>query len=176
MAIFGGLTPSIAALSIPTPLALRVGTLAITLRCQGELNVEVVDRDDTQKLTDWFEDRWEDRFCLDVSEPLAEIIDESWAGRSLKPYFIYLKMAYHLSQEARDGLSQYRAPASFGLLPFQEAAAQIAAHHVSKRNGVIISDVVGLGKTLVPRSQRPALLSYPQRKTLCGCRCSSIKR
>nr|WP_277775406.1 SNF2-related protein [Thermoleptolyngbya sichuanensis] len=58
-------------------------------------------------------------------------------------------MAYHLSQEARDGLSQYRAPASFGLLPFQEAAVQIAAHHVSKRNGVIIGDVVGLGKTLV---------------------------
>jgi SNF2 family DNA or RNA helicase len=86
---------------------------------------------------------------LDISEQLAEIIDESWAGRSLKPYFVYLKMAYHLSQEARDGLSQYRAPASFGLLPFQEAAVQIAAHHVSKRNGVIIGDVVGLGKTLV---------------------------
>ncbi|XFA73619.1 SNF2-related protein [Thermosynechococcaceae cyanobacterium Okahandja] len=90
-----------------------------------------------------------DRFCLDITEQLAEIIDESWAGRSLKPYFVYLKMAYHLSQEARDGLSQYRAPASFGLLPFQEAAVQIAAHHVSKRNGVIIGDVVGLGKTLV---------------------------
>jgi superfamily II DNA or RNA helicase len=36
-----------------------------------------------------------------------------------------------------------------GLLPFQEAAVQIAVHHVSKRNGVIIGDVVGLGKTLV---------------------------
>jgi hypothetical protein len=86
---------------------------------------------------------------LDITEQLAEIIDESWAGRSLKPYLVYLKMAYHLSQEARDGLSQYCAPASFGLLPFQEAAVQIAAHHVSKRNGVIIGDVVGLGKTLV---------------------------
>jgi len=135
-----------------TPIISYVGSSNLTLsglRSQGELNVEVVDRDDTQKLEQWFEERWEDKFCLDISEQLAEIIDESWAGRSLMPYFVYLKMAYHLSQEARDGLSQYRAPASFGLLPFQEAAVQIAAHHVSKRNGVIIGDVVGLGKTLV---------------------------
>ncbi|RFP58109.1 MAG: NgoFVII family restriction endonuclease [Limnothrix sp. CACIAM 69d] len=135
-----------------TPIISYVGSSNLTLsglRSQGELNVEVVDRDDTSKLEQWFEERWDDRFCLDITEQLAEIIDESWAGRSLKPYFIYLKIAYHLSQEARDGLSQYRAPASFGLLPFQEAAVQIAAHHVSKRNGVIIGDVVGLGKTLV---------------------------
>ncbi|MBU6185450.1 MAG: NgoFVII family restriction endonuclease [Cyanobacteria bacterium REEB444] len=135
-----------------TPIIGYVGSSNLTfsgLRSQGELNVEVVDRDDTSKLEQWFEERWDDRFCLDITEQLAEIIDESWAGRSLKPYLVYLKMAYHLSQEARDGLSQYRAPSSFGLLPFQEAAVQIAAHHVSKRNGVIIGDVVGLGKTLV---------------------------
>lgn len=135
-----------------TPIIGYVGSSNLTLsglRYQGELNVEVVDRDDTSKLEQWFEQRWDDRFCLDITEQLAEIIDESWAGRSLKPYLVYLKMAYHLSQEARDGLSQYCAPASFGLLPFQEAAVQIAAHHVSKRNGVIIGDVVGLGKTLV---------------------------
>ena len=135
-----------------TPIISYVGSSNLTLsglKHQGELNVEVTDRDDTQKLEQWFEERWEDNFCVDITEQLADIIDESWAGRSLKPYFIYLKMAYHLSQEARDGLSQYRAPANFGLLPFQEAAVQIAAHHVSKRNGVIIGDVVGLGKTLV---------------------------
>ena len=135
-----------------TPIIGYVGSSNLTfsgLRSQGELNVEVVDRDDTSKLEQWFEERWDDRFCLDITEQLAEIIDESWAGRSLKPYLVYLKMAYHLSQEARDGLSQYCAPSSFGLLPFQEAAVQIAAHHVSKRNGVIIGDVVGLGKTLV---------------------------
>lgn len=67
----------------------------------------------------------------------------------VKPYYVYLKMAYQLSQEARDGLSLYRAPSSFGLLKFQEAAVQIAAHLVNKRGGVMIGDVVGLGKTLV---------------------------
>lgn len=136
-----------------TPIIGYVGSSNLTLSglksSQGELNVEVVDRDDTNKLERWFEERWDDRFCLDISEQLAEIIDESWAGRSLKPYFVYLKMAYHLSQEARDGLSQYSVPAHFGLLPFQEQAVRLAMQHLKKRHGVVIGDVVGLGKTLV---------------------------
>ena len=120
------------------------------LQRQGELNVDVVESDAAQKLQSWFDDRWRDRFCLDISQELANIIDESWArDEPIKPYYVYLKMAYHLSQEARDGLSQYQAPRDFGLLKFQEAAVQIAAHHVNKRGGVMIGDVVGLGKTLV---------------------------
>ena len=135
-----------------TPIVSYVGSSNLTvsgLSSQGELNVEVTDKDDTKKLEQWFQDRWDDNFCLDISEQLAEIIDESWAGRSLQPYYIYLKMAYHLSQEARDGLSQYRAPADFGLLLFQEAAVEIAAKKLNSRGGVIVGDVVGLGKTLV---------------------------
>ncbi|TVQ53216.1 MAG: NgoFVII family restriction endonuclease [Spirulina sp. DLM2.Bin59] len=135
-----------------TPIISYVGSSNLTfsgLKAQGELNVEVVDADDTQKLQAWFQSRWEDQFCLDITEELAAIIATSWAGQSLKPYYIYLKMAYHLSQEARDGLGQYQVPASFGLLPFQEAAVKIAAQKIKKGNGVMIGDVVGLGKTLV---------------------------
>jgi superfamily II DNA or RNA helicase len=60
-------------------------------------------------------------------------------------------MAYHLSQEARAGLSEFYIPAEFAgkLLEFQKAAVQIAAHHLTKRGGVVIGDVVGLGKTLM---------------------------
>lgn len=136
-----------------TPIVGFLGSSNLTfagLRQQGELNVDVVEADAAQKLQGWFDQRWRDRFCLDISNELADIIDESWAREDLiKPYYVYLKMAYHLSQEARDGLSQYRAPHDFGLLKFQEAAVQIAAHHVNKRGGVMIGDVVGLGKTLV---------------------------
>jgi len=60
-------------------------------------------------------------------------------------------MAYHLSQEARAGLTEFRIPSDFGqkLFEFQKAAVQIAAHHLNKRGGVVIGDVVGLGKTLM---------------------------
>ncbi len=69
----------------------------------------------------------------------------------LPPYYIYIKMAYHLAQEARAGLKEFQIPADFGdkLFEFQKAAVKIAAHHLNKRGGVVIGDVVGLGKTLM---------------------------
>ncbi|MBL1210855.1 helicase-related protein [Geminocystis sp. GBBB08] len=120
------------------------------LKYQGELNIDVLDHDATNKLQQWFNDRWNDKFCIDISQELANIIDESWATEKLiPPYYIYIKMAYHLSQEARDGLSQYTIPSEFKLFDFQEASVKIACHHVNRRGGVIIGDVVGLGKTMV---------------------------
>jgi len=119
---------------------------------QGELNVDVMDRDACDKLAKWFEDRWNDRFCVDISKELVEIIQTSWASdQPIPPYHIYVKMAYHLSQEARAGLNEFRIPRDFGnkLFEFQKAAVKIAAHHLNKRDGVIIGDVVGLGKTLM---------------------------
>jgi len=119
---------------------------------QGELNIDVLDHDACNKLSDWFNDRWNDIWCIDISEELASIIDNSWARETLiPPYYIYLKMAYHLSQEARAGLLEFRIPKDFKnkLFEFQKAAVKIAAHHLNKRDGVLIGDVVGLGKTLM---------------------------
>lgn len=100
----------------------------------------------------WFNDRWSDRWCIDITEELIQVIEESWAREErLDPYMIYVKMAYHLAQEARAGLSEFRIPPEFGkrLFAYQEAAVKIAAHHLNKRGGVLIGDVVGLGKTLM---------------------------
>lgn len=119
---------------------------------QGELNVDVLDHDATQKLAKWFEDRWSDQWCIDISDDLIDVIEESWAREEpLSPYMIYIKMAYHLAQDARAGLSEFRIPSEFGkrLFAYQEAAVKIAAHHLNKRGGVLIGDVVGLGKTLM---------------------------
>ncbi len=131
-----------------------VGSSNLTLsglQKQGELNVDVLEQDAAIKLSKWFEDRWNDRWCIDITEELIEIIDSSWASEKLySPYHIYLKMAYHLSQEARAGLSEYRLPRVFQqeLFEFQQAAVKIAAKKLDKRDGVLIGDVVGLGKTI----------------------------
>ena len=119
---------------------------------QGELNIDVMDGDAANKLVDWFEDRWEDRWCLDISQELIEIIETSWAREDLiPPYHVYVKMAYHLSQEARTGLHEFNIPHDLDdmLFDYQKAAVKVAAHHLNKRGGVIIGDVVGLGKTLM---------------------------
>ncbi len=137
------------------PIVAYLGSSNLTqagLSRQGELNVDVLDHDACQKLAGWFEDRWNEHWCVDISQELIKIIKESWAREELiPPYQIYLKIAYHLSQEARAGLSEFRIPKDFGnkLLEYQTAAVKIAAHHLNKRGGVIIGDVVGLGKTLM---------------------------
>jgi len=140
------------------PLNPKIGYLGSSnltlagLAKQGELNVDVMDHDACDKLAKWFEDRWNDRFCIDISQELIDIINNSWARpEPIPPYQIYIKMAYHLSQEARAGLTEFRIPSDFGqkLFEFQKAAVQIAAHHLNKRGGVVIGDVVGLGKTLM---------------------------
>jgi len=119
---------------------------------QGELNVDVKDDTALAQLAQWFEDRWNDRWCVDISDELIEIIEESWAREeAIPPYHIYLKIAYHLAHEARMGLKEFSIPGDFGnrLFDYQVAAVKIAARHLNERGGVMVGDVVGLGKTLM---------------------------
>lgn len=120
---------------------------------QGELNAEFGDSDDAKKFDKWFNDRWNERFCLDITDVLAEIIDNSWAGaKDMPPYYIYLKTAYHLSQDARAGIKEFTLTPEFqrNLFEFQQTAVKIAAKHLNndKSHGAMIGDVVGLGKTI----------------------------
>ncbi len=136
------------------PIIAYLGSSNLTLaglHHQGELNVDVLERDAAQKLAGWFEDRWNDRWSIDISQELVDIIDSSWAGETATPHQIYIKMAYELSREARAGLSEYKIPKDLRkeLFEYQSAAVSIAAHHLNKRGGVVLGDVVGLGKTLM---------------------------
>jgi superfamily II DNA or RNA helicase len=145
---------------------------------QGELNVDITDYDACEKLAHWFEDRWGDRWCLDISDEIADIIDQSWARpEPIPPYHIYAKMAYHLSQEAREGIVQYGIPKDFGdqLFEFQEKAVKIAAHHVQKRGGVLLADVVGLGKTLMATALARVLADELLLETLVLCPLNLVK-
>jgi superfamily II DNA or RNA helicase len=137
----------------PTVAFLGSSNLTLAgLSMQGELNIDVLDHDACQKLAGWFEDRWNDRWCLDISAELVRVIEESWARVDpVPPYLVYVKMAYHLAREAREGIAGYQLPPELRgkLCAFQEAAVKIGAHHVNKRGGVLIGDVVGMGKTLM---------------------------
>lgn len=120
---------------------------------QGELNAEFANVDETGKFSQWFDDRWDDRFCEDITEELINVIDNSWASeKDIPPYYIYLKIAYHLSEEARNGIKEFTLTPEFRheLFDFQQNAVKIAARHLNneKRGGAMIGDVVGLGKTI----------------------------
>lgn len=140
---------------VNNPITGFVGSSNLTLQGlsrQGELNVDVLEHHATQRLSAWFDARWNDRWAIDVSADLAQIVETSWAREdTIPPYHIYLDIAYHLSAEARAGLSQFRLPPRFEqeLFEFQKSAVKIAARHLHRRGGVMIGDVVGLGKTMM---------------------------
>lgn len=117
----------------------------------GELNANFGDPDDGKKFKDWFDARWDDRFSIDITQELIETLQESWASpEGFSPYEVYLKIIYHLSREAREGVAEYSMPPPFNeeLFDFQKTAVQIAIRHLEKRRGAMIGDVVGLGKTI----------------------------
>lgn len=157
------------------PIIAYVGSSNLTLsglKGQGELNIDVLEKDAAKKLFRWFEDRWEDSRCLDITEELIEIIEESWAGeRLVPPYHVYLKMAWHLSQDARDGIKEFRVPRDIRdkLLPFQEKAVQLACRHLNKQGGVLVGDVVGLGKTRIASAIARVMADDQMLETLILC-------
>jgi len=121
------------------------------LQRQGELNIDVLDGDATHKLQAWFDERWADRLSVDANCILIQLLDASWVSqRTLPPYLIHLKLAYHLSRDARQGLIEFDVPTAIRskLLDFQTAAVRITARRIMVQGGAMIADVVGLGKTM----------------------------
>lgn len=160
---------------VNNPITGFVGSSNLTfagLAHQGELNVDVLDHDAARKLAEWFKDRWEDDFSVSVTEDLIRIIEESWASDvEVPPYLVYLKMAYHLSKEAREGLLEFGLPESMkrDLLDYQAKAVQMAARRVLRRGGVMIGDVVGLGKTITATAIARLLQEEHNTETLIIC-------
>ena len=163
------------------PVIAFVGSSNLTvavLSKQGELNVDVLEHDAAEKLCNWFNERWSDKWCLDITSELADLIEESWAREAIiPPYHIYLKMAYHLSREAQSAISEFAIPRVFGnkLFEFQAKAVQIGAHHVNRREGVLIGDVVGLGKTLMATALARIMQDDHGHETLIICPKNLVK-
>ena len=82
-----------------------------------ELNIDVVDNDATQKLANWFTDRWDDPFSLKITAEIIELIEESWASEAQPtPYEVYVKVCHALSEDAREGMGYVLPPSMDNLL------------------------------------------------------------
>jgi len=166
---------------INNPIIGFVGSSNLTLaglRHNYELNVDVMDYDAAKKIAGWFEDRWTDRFTLDITEDLIDIIEESWAGEvPRKPYEVYLKVCFHLSRDVREGLVEYSLPHSMReqLLEYQISAVQTLARRVVTRSGTMLGDVVGLGKTITAIATALMLREEHGYSTLVVCPKNLVK-
>lgn len=139
---------------VTNPITAFVGSSNLTmsgLQHNYELNVDVVDWDGTKVLAKWFEDRWNDRYSIEITADLVELIQESWAGdKQPTPYEVFLKVCWHLSRDVRDGLAEYGIPTALQseLLEYQSSAVKTLARRIATRGGAMLGDVVGLGKSI----------------------------
>ena len=125
----------------------------------SELNLKTYNTTDINRLLTWFNELWDDG--LDFTENFNVILTNSWAGKTYSPREIFLKAAYLEYKEKLeeqhefDPIWEQKFPKLF---PFQKNAVDQSLTMFELYGGVIIGDVVGLGKTYVGTT----LLKYLQ--------------
>ena len=131
-----------------------VGSSNLTLsgfRSNTELNVILRSQNQYNELDKWFDRLWNARNSEALNSITSEILNNSWAIKTVSPYDIYVYTLYHL---VKDNL--YRQASviwNWDNMPplyfFQKVAVMQAYNTLQRYNGVFISDVVGLGKTFI---------------------------
>ena len=115
-----------------------------------EFNVELRYDDDIQFATETFERLWEESVEIDLSH-IEKIKKESYLNRDFTPYEIYIKflLEYFGKSIDFDPNSISDLPKGYKKLSYQIDAVNDGYAKMMKYNGFFLSDVVGLGKTIV---------------------------
>lgn len=115
-----------------------------------EFNVELRYDDDIQFATETFERLWEESVEIDITH-IEKIKSDSYLNPNFTPYEVYLKflLEYFGKSIDFDPNSVSDLPTGYKKLSYQIDAVNDGYAKMMKHNGFFLSDVVGLGKTVV---------------------------
>lgn len=115
-----------------------------------EFNVELRYDDDIQFATETFERLWAESVAIDITH-IEKIKKESYLNTEFTPYEVYLKflLEYFGKSIDFDPNSVSDLPKGYKKLSYQIDAVNDGYSKMMKHNGFFLSDVVGLGKTVV---------------------------
>ncbi|MCL1925636.1 MAG: phospholipase D-like domain-containing protein, partial [Syntrophorhabdaceae bacterium] len=125
---------------------------------QGELNHRFSDNQDYDKYLEYFNKLWNDSNTIDIQtsdsndEFLEEIKQRLWLHSKPDPYKIYIRILHELYYQVNE--HDLKTPSvisrgKFTNLRYQLDAIRNGIDCINKNNGVIVADVVGLGKSIV---------------------------
>ena len=126
------------------------------LRGQNEINVRFQNKAEYKEATRIFENLWETAIVLADKDHIHDfedgVIKHIWYEKIFPPYLLYLRVLYEYFNI--DTSKRIRSPhnitkGKFYNLKYQEDAVRMALSTIEKHNGVVISDVVGLGKSII---------------------------
>jgi superfamily II DNA or RNA helicase len=142
-----------------TPGCVITGSSNLTysgLRGQNEINVRFQNKAEYVEAEKIFADLWENAVVIADKEHIADfdngVIKHIWYEKLPSPYLLYIKSLYEYFNI--DTSKHIRTPyditkGKFLNLKYQEDAVRMALTTIEKHNGVIVSDVVGLGKSII---------------------------
>lgn len=113
------------------------------LAANRELNLGQFDPVTVGSVRNWFEELW------DAAEPydLAALYEARWAPHL--PWHVFLRMLWELYGADVEEEAAARRGSQLGLTNFQADGVWRAKRILTRRNGVIVADEVGLGKTFI---------------------------
>lgn len=128
------------------------------LRGQGEMNERFSDNCKYDEYSQSFDELWNDGKAIDVcikdgnQDFLNEIKKKLWIFAKPTPYQIFIRILFEMyaSLEGNDVKSPYEiTDGKYSNLKYQLDAIKYGVDCINKNNGVIIADVVGLGKSVI---------------------------
>lgn len=125
------------------------------LKSNGEINVELRDDDDYRYAKQVFEELWENAIIIADQEHIKDfednVIKHIWLDKVPTPYLMYLRVLYeyfHIDKSINIH-SPHEISDAFMDLRYQYDAVYEAIKRINTHNGVIVADVVGLGKSII---------------------------
>ena len=114
-----------------------------------EFNVELKDRTNVEYALNFFEELWSTSKDITI-DILNTIKNDTWMNKNITPYELFLKTIFvYFEEEIQTRKQDYDWPEGYMNLQYQEDAVTQARKILARHGGVIISDVVGLGKTYI---------------------------
>jgi len=124
---------------------------------KGRLELDAILRtqSDYEEGRQIFEELWETAVILADKDHLAEfesaVIEKIWYEKLYKPYCFFLRVLneYFSVNYDKDFKTAYEINNNFYDFKYQTDAIKLALKTIEIHNGVIVSDVVGLGKSII---------------------------
>jgi superfamily II DNA or RNA helicase len=116
----------------------------------------------------WYERQWTD--AIDFKEKLIELLDASKFGsKEYTPYEVYMKALYEYFKDDLEGEAPAPTRSAVELAEFQEDAVKKARRILSRYDGVMVADSVGLGKTWIGKKLLEDFAYHLRQKALIVC-------
>lgn len=126
------------------------------LRSNNEINVRFKNKPEYDDAEEIFNRLWQDAIIIADKEHIHDfedgVLKHVWYEKLPSPHLLYLRVLYeyfHIDNTKHISTPSEITHGEYKDLRYQEDAIRLAIDTINRHNGVIIADVVGLGKSII---------------------------